>query len=50
MKFPHLIESWCAFCKEIDRKFTKMLEPLVEKKKELETRRGEYMNYAKTRR
>jgi hypothetical protein len=34
MKAPHFIEGWCMFCKDIEKKFAKMLEPLLEKKKE----------------
>jgi hypothetical protein len=37
------------FCKEIDRKFAKMLEPLLEKKREYEQRRAEHIRYNKTR-
>lgn len=33
MKYPHLIESWCVFCKDIEKKFAKMLDPLLEKKR-----------------
>lgn len=49
MKYPHFIESWCVFCKDIERKFAKMLEPLLEKKKEYEAKRSEYQRYKQTR-
>lgn len=33
MKYPHLIQSWCPICRELEKKFRIMLEPLVTNRK-----------------
>ena len=35
MKKPHLFGDWCPICKQIDKKFAKMIEPLETQRKEI---------------
>ena len=33
MKFPHLIQSWCPICRELEKKFKAMMDPLISNRK-----------------
>ena len=33
MKYPHLIQTWCPFCRELEKRFKAMLDPLLMSRK-----------------